>query len=567
MTLSDTTAEPDQPAATAEPTGAGPADLDLRWEPPGPGSWSLDDAHFSGSATPVYRAIHKAYFEEGMRQMMAVVGAPVSHLEEHFVHGRPYSKMVPLVGGDSTKGPPPAPILWAATRLHPGFRRRRRTAAAFLDGRPWREVAERWNATERAEWSARNRALQDEAIAEVADAALAQHLERVVAHVHEAGVRHFVLHAYDMGPLGLLLVHSRRWGLDPREVLGALAGSSPATTEPTRLLRELGELVAERSTTAPTSLDEVRALGDDVAALLDAYLAERGCVVITRYDVDGHTLAELPEVVLGSILAGAERAPAPVDELVAGLRARVPEADRAHFDRLLDEARAAYGMRDDNGPMTIEWPLGILRRALLEVGRRLTGSGRLQEAEHVFELELDEVLALLRGAQAPTAVDAAARADRRRAESAVPAPATLGPVEDEPDMSILPAPFPLLLEAIDLLMGVMDRDAAKGVLEGAGIGTEPYRGRARVATDAASALAVMDDGDVVVAPFTGPAWNSLLPMVGALVVEEGGAMCHAAIVASEFSIPAVVGVVGATAQIPDGAEVEVDPVAGAVRIL
>lgn len=44
-------------------------------------------------------------------------------------------------------------------------------------------------------------------------------------------------------------------------------------------------------------------------------------------------------------------------------------------------------------------------------------------------------------------------------------------------------------------------------------------------------------------------------------------MCHAAIVAREFTIPAVIGVVNATEQIPDGAEVEVDPVAGAVRIL
>lgn len=42
-------------------------------------------------------------------------------------------------------------------------------------------------------------------------------------------------------------------------------------------------------------------------------------------------------------------------------------------------------------------------------------------------------------------------------------------------------------------------------------------------------------------------------------------LCHAAIVARKFSLPAVIGATGATSQIPDGALVEVDPVAGRVR--
>lgn len=71
----------------------------------------------------------------------------------------------------------------------------------------------------------------------------------------------------------------------------------------------------------------------------------------------------------------------------------------------------------------------------------------------------------------------------------------------------------------------------------------------------------------MVPAFTGPSWNSLLPVVGALVVEEGGPLCHAAIVSREYGIPTVVGVAGATRTIPEGATVEVDPVAGVVRVL
>lgn len=82
-----------------------------------------------------------------------------------------------------------------------------------------------------------------------------------------------------------------------------------------------------------------------------------------------------------------------------------------------------------------------------------------------------------------------------------------------------------------------------------------------------SAFDQLEHGDVLVAPVTGPSINSLLPAVGALVVEEGGAICHAAIAAREFGLPAVVGAQRATAVIPHGATVEVDPVAGTVRVV
>jgi pyruvate,water dikinase len=71
----------------------------------------------------------------------------------------------------------------------------------------------------------------------------------------------------------------------------------------------------------------------------------------------------------------------------------------------------------------------------------------------------------------------------------------------------------------------------------------------------------------MIAAFTGPSCNSILPMLGALVVEEGGAICHAAICAREFGLPAVIGARRATELIRDGALVEVDPTSGVVRQL
>ena len=57
------------------------------------------------------------------------------------------------------------------------------------------------------------------------------------------------------------------------------------------------------------------------------------------------------------------------------IRSRVPVAHQEDFDSRLEEARAAMNLRDDNGPTTAEWPLGLLRLAMLEVGRRMVAAG------------------------------------------------------------------------------------------------------------------------------------------------------------------------------------------------
>jgi pyruvate,water dikinase len=99
-----------------------------------------------------------------------------------------------------------------------------------------------------------------------------------------------------------------------------------------------------------------------------------------------------------------------------------------------------------------------------------------------------------------------------------------------------------------------------------GIGDERYVGTARVVHDAVEALAAMEPGDIVVAPYTAPTYNSVLAMAGAIVTEEGGPLCHAAVIARELGLPAVIGALGAMG-LPDGATIEVDPKAGLVRVV
>jgi pyruvate,water dikinase len=73
-------------------------------------------------------------------------------------------------------------------------------------------------------------------------------------------------------------------------------------------------------------------------------------------------------------------------------------------------------------------------------------------------------------------------------------------------------------------------------------------------------------GDVVVCPATDPSWSVLFGVVGAIVTEGGGALSHAAIVAREHGVPAVLAVGGATNALHDGQLVTVDGTAGTVAL-
>ena len=113
----------------------------------------------------------------------------------------------------------------------------------------------------------------------------------------------------------------------------------------------------------------------------------------------------------------------------------------------------------------------------------------------------------------------------------------------------------------------LDGEVRTTGLNGIGVGTAPYRGTARLAGNPEDALAQLEPGDVLVVPCATPAFNTVLSLAGAVVTAEGGALSHAAVLARELGIPAVVGAPGALRDIPDGATVEVDPVAGVVRIV
>jgi pyruvate,water dikinase len=76
---------------------------------------------------------------------------------------------------------------------------------------------------------------------------------------------------------------------------------------------------------------------------------------------------------------------------------------------------------------------------------------------------------------------------------------------------------------------------------------------------------LLRSGDILVCPYTNPSWTPLFQRAAAVVVDMGGLGSHAAIVAREYGIPAVMGTGTGTRILAEGQPVIVDGSAGTVR--
>ena len=96
----------------------------------------------------------------------------------------------------------------------------------------------------------------------------------------------------------------------------------------------------------------------------------------------------------------------------------------------------------------------------------------------------------------------------------------------------------------------------KVLSEGRSIGQRIGQGRARIIRDI-SEMHRVEPGDVFISDMTDPDWEPVMKRAAAIVTNRGGRTCHAAIIARELGIPAVVGCGDATQIIRDGEEITV----------
>ena len=109
-------------------------------------------------------------------------------------------------------------------------------------------------------------------------------------------------------------------------------------------------------------------------------------------------------------------------------------------------------------------------------------------------------------------------------------------------------------------------EGTAGIIKGTGCSPGCARGRARL-LHSLSETKKLGQGEILVTRFTDPGWTSLFAQLGAVVTETGGLLSHAAVIAREYGIPAVLDVSEAMRRIPDGALIEVDGDRGEVRLV
>ncbi len=229
------------------------------------------------------------------------------------------------------------------------------------------------------------------------------------------------------------------------------------------------------------------------------------------------------------------------------------EAGLAQF-KMGEASAKAYLTGRERAKTNIIKVLHEVRMAIHEIGMRACDAGVCEDPFHVTMLTDDELDAFIAGPSAFSSVIAQRLAEQRELNELEPPFFVNGTV---PPLSTWRRK-----DAASTAAAVTTGEALTGVPGCPGTWT----GVARVVLDPSDPFA-LEPGDVLVAPFTDPAWTPLFVAAGAVVVDVGAQVSHAVIVSRELGIPCVVSVTDATKRIPNGATVEVNGTTGTVTIV
>ena len=553
---------------------------------PKPGAWELDLTHFPRPATKYVEEVFLKHFIRGFAEGTKLYGLLLSHLDYYMLHGMMYSTPRPVGAPESAKGPPPKPIFKLLTWLHPEVRARIGTARKSIEEKRWLVDLKHWDDEVKPRAIREHLAIQNVDPARLDDNGLIAHLSAARRNAENAVYRHARFTMTACLPVGDYLAHAAEWtGEEVHTLLRPVKGYSSvsngvAAEELQRLARGLrGDPALLKMLDQGSPAEVLAALNNaagPLGAAARAWLTQVSYRIVTGYDVCDRFGLEIPETLLGSLRSAVHNpAVAPADATMerdlAALRDKVPPQHRAQFDELLADARCVYRLRDERDHYNDGWSTGLLRRAMLEAGKRLVAKGRIDSAELAVEATEQELLALLAGSGGPSNEELASRAEWRRMVDPSKIPLNLGfPPSAPPPAAWLPAHAARFARAIEIfLFGLFQpssKESAGDLVQGIPVSGGIYEGCARVVHDAADFDQVVK-GDVLIARSTSPYFNVLLPLLGAIVTDRGGALSHAAIVAREYGIPGVVGTKTATQSIKTGQRVRVDGNAGEVRVL
>jgi rifampicin phosphotransferase len=245
------------------------------------------------------------------------------------------------------------------------------------------------------------------------------------------------------------------------------------------------------------------------------------------------------------------------EEATKAVLKRLDPARGRLIGRLLRWAQDAAPVREDALADTgLAWP--VMRRMLLELGRRLVEVGAVEKSADVFWLrqqELEDITASLDAGETQLASLAESVEQRKmlwRGQRRVTPPQLL--------------PKASWFKVLEGLMPAASEDQTGDTIKGIAASAGQVTAAARV-LGGPSDFGQMRPGEVLVAAITTPAWTSLFAMASAVVTDVGGPLSHSSIVAREYGIPAVLGTGVATRRICSEQNIRVDGDAGTVMLL
>jgi pyruvate,water dikinase len=273
-----------------------------------------------------------------------------------------------------------------------------------------------------------------------------------------------------------------------------------------------------------------------------------------------------------------ERLRAERQELIEGYRELLnTDEDRAAYDQMITLAHRVFPYVEGHKFYCEHWYTNLFFNKIREFGALLAAHGFFPNAEDAFQLSHYELeLAIVdlmtswsngsppRGpAQWPNIVA------ERRAALALWAkhetPPALGPVPDVIDDPAIVMLWGITRENLDAWLSA-DAGGNSNEIKGFAASSGVVEGPARI-VKSVEEISRLKQGDILVCQITNPTWAPIFQTIVAAVSDIGGSMSHAAIVAREYGLPAVVGTGNATSRIKDGQRIRVDGGRGIVTIL
>jgi pyruvate,water dikinase len=253
------------------------------------------------------------------------------------------------------------------------------------------------------------------------------------------------------------------------------------------------------------------------------------------------------------------------------------DEERAAYDQMIGLAHRVFPYVEGHKFYCEHWYTNLFFNKIREYGVLLAEHGFFPDAEDIFHLTHYEVEAAIidmmtswsngsppRGpARWPAIVQERKAAIVEWAKHDTP-PA-LGPVPDVIDDPAIVMLWGITRENLDAWLSAgeqPDSNEIKGFAASSGVA----EGVARV-VKSVDEIGRLRQGDILVCQVTNPSWAPIFQRISAAVSDIGGSMSHAAIVAREYGLPAVVGTGTATQKIRDGQRIRVDGGRGVVTIL